>query len=57
MSKTIFFIAIALGLAGCRYLPEDSSRDCDKHMDWNDRKACKAKLSTEQKEWEKREAK
>lgn len=57
MHKTILFIAIALGLAGCKYLPHDTDQSCDKHVDWNDRKACKEKLSTEQKEWEKRNGK
>ena len=50
-------IAVGFGLAGCKYLPHDTERSCDKHVDWNDRKACKDKVATESKEWEKRNAK
>lgn len=58
VNKTLIPALLALflvsGLAGCKYLPQDDSRSCDKLVDWNDRKACKEKVSTEQKEWEKR---
>ena len=57
MKQAILFIALAFGLAGCKYLPQDADQSCDKLVDWNDRKACKAKQSTEQKEWEKRNSK
>ncbi|HEX8604919.1 MAG TPA: hypothetical protein VF774_19905 [Pseudoduganella sp.] len=57
MKQAILFIALACGLAGCKYLPQDADQSCDKLVDWNDRKACKAKQSTEQKEWEKRNSK
>jgi hypothetical protein len=55
--KTFLLIAIVLGLAGCKYLPRDSERSCDKLVDWNDRKACKEKVDAEQRDWEKREKK
>ena len=53
----LLIIAVGFGLAGCKYLPHDTERSCDKHVDWNDRKACKDKIATESKEWEKRNAK
>ncbi|WBS00490.1 hypothetical protein OU994_19485 [Pseudoduganella sp. SL102] len=53
--QAIFLAALALGLAGCKYLPHDDGRSCDKLVDWNDRKACKEKAATESKEWEKRD--
>ena len=58
MSKTIFFIALALGLAGCGHeYVEHDPLSCDRLVDWNDRKACKEKVATESKEWEKRNGK
>jgi starvation-inducible outer membrane lipoprotein len=52
--KTFLLVALTLGLAGCKALPHDDTRSCDKLMDWNDRKACKEKVAAEQKDWEKR---
>ncbi|WP_338762702.1 lipoprotein [Massilia sp. METH4] len=57
MRKTLLFITLAFGLAGCKNLPRDDTRSCDKLMDWNDRKACKEKVAAEQRDWEKRDKK
>ena len=54
MRTIALLIALSASLAGCRYLPHDTNQSCDKHMDWNDRKACKERVATESKEWEKR---
>lgn len=54
MIKALLFATLAFGLAGCKNLPHDDTRSCDKLMDWNDRKACKEKVAAEQRDWEKR---
>ncbi len=55
MSKLVVLAALAAALSGCtgKYLALDQ-QDCDRAVDWNDRKACKEKRSTEEREWEKR---
>ena len=57
MGKAVLLAVFVLGLAGCRYLPHDDSRSCDKLVDWNDRKACKEKVAAEERDWEKRQGK
>jgi len=55
VSKFILLAVLASALSGCagKYLPLDQ-QECDRATDWNDRKACKEKRSTEEREWEKR---
>lgn len=57
VGKAVLLAVFVLGLAGCRYLPHDDSRSCDKLVDWNDRKACKEKVTAEERDWEKRQGK
>jgi predicted small lipoprotein YifL len=53
--KFVILATLGASLAGCanHYLPLDQ-QECDRLADWNDRKACKEKRSTEEREWEKR---
>ena len=54
--NAVIMLALALGLSACKstYLDHDP-QDCNKMVDWSDRKACVEKRTTEQKEWERRQ--